>query len=152
MADWQTYIEQIRNKMDYNTNTYTTTNVCTEAAIYGLDGSAWAWSEGFPELKSYDYPMEGMDGSITNVPVNELQTAIDASQGKRTPGDKGGIRMGNEKFMFVSYDDQNKVCQLSKNKGGAAIGACNSCIVIAFYTKDAPMAPKGTQTGGQCAE
>ena len=53
--------------MDYSTNSYSVTNVCTEAAIYGHDGSAWAWSPGFPELKTYDFPLEAMDGSVTNV-------------------------------------------------------------------------------------
>ena len=36
--------------MDYNTNAFTVTGMCQEAAIYGLDGSVWAWSPGFPEL------------------------------------------------------------------------------------------------------
>ena len=130
--------------MDYNTNAFTVTGMCQEAAIYGLDGSAWAWSPGFPELKSYTFPMEGLDGSITNVEVNELQTAIDASKGIRTSGDKGGIRMGNNKFMMIgSYDDQAKLSQLSYNKGGASISLCNTCIIIAFWQKDTPMQPKG---------
>ena len=77
---------------------------------------------------------------------------MDAAKGKRTPGENGGIRMGNEKFMFVGYDDTNQVTQLSKPKGGAAVASCNTCIIIAYYTKDLPMQPKGTQTGGQCAE
>ena len=42
---------------------------------------------------------------------------MDAAKGKRTPGENGGIRMGNEKFMFVNYEDPNKVVQLSKPKG-----------------------------------
>ena len=77
---------------------------------------------------------------------------MDAAKGKRTPGENGGIRMGNEKFMFVGYDDTNQVTQLSKPKGGAAVASFNTCIIIAYYTKDLPMQPKGTQTGGQCAE
>ena len=152
MADWQSYIDQVINKMDYNTNTYSIEGACTEAAIYGNDGSAWAWSPGFPELKIYQFPMEGMDGSITNVEVNEFATILAASQGKRTSGDVGGIRMGNVKFMFVTFDETTKTAQLSMPKGGAAVAAFNTGFVVAHYTKDKPMVPKGTQTSGQCAD
>jgi hypothetical protein len=48
--------------MDYNTNTYTLENVCSAAAIYGVDGSCWAFSPNFPELKDYPFELEGMDG------------------------------------------------------------------------------------------
>lgn len=50
------------HKMDYDTNTYKIENVCSAVAIYGVDGSAWAFSPNFPELKDYDFELEGMDG------------------------------------------------------------------------------------------
>ena len=102
------YINQIVHKMDYNTNSYSAENVCTAAAIYGLDGSAWAWSPTFPELTTYEFPLEGMDGSVKNVTVDEIQAAIKAAEGVRNPTE-AGIRLGNEKFMFVTHDDVSGV-------------------------------------------
>ena len=69
---WMEYINDIVHKKDFETNSYVAENVCTSAAIYGQDGSAWAWSTKFPELKSYELPIEGMDGSVKNVRVNEF--------------------------------------------------------------------------------
>jgi hypothetical protein len=138
--------------MDFNTNEYTVTGICDEAGIFGNDGSSWAWSPGFPEFKAYDYNMEGMDGSITPVPINEHQCCLDASQGKRTPSDAGGIRIGNVKYMFINYDDTNKCVQLSKSGGGACIAAAGTCFIVGFWTKDKAMAPKGVQTASACAE
>ena len=138
--------------MDYNTNSYVAENVCTVAAIYGQDGSAWAWSPTFPELTTYEFPLEGMDGSVKNVPINEIDCALKAAGGVRNPTE-AGIRMGNEKYMFVAFDDVSGVAQLSKRGGGgAAIAKTNTALVIAFWTKDAPTSTGGVQTAGQTAE
>ena len=146
------YINQIVNKMDYNTNSYSAENVCAAAAIYGLDGSAWAWSPTFPELTTYEFPLEGMDGSVKNVTVDEIQAAIKAAEGVRNPTE-AGIRLGNEKFMFVTHDDVTGVAQLSKRGGGgAAICKTVSAVIIALWTKDAPTSTGGVQTAGQTAE
>ena len=102
------YINQIIHKMDYNTNSYVAENVCTAAAIYGLDGSAWAWSPTFPELTTYEFPLEGMDGSVKNVTVDEIQAAIKAGEGVRNPTE-AGIRLGNENFMFDTFDETSGV-------------------------------------------
>lgn len=55
------------NRFDYDTNEWTITGVCSGAALYGHDGSLWAKSGDEAELTTYDHPLEGMDGSITNV-------------------------------------------------------------------------------------
>ena len=73
---WMTYIDQILNKLNFDTNEWTVTGCCEAAAIYGLDGSAWAWSPNFPELSSYEHPLEDMAGNVTNVAVDEVQCAI----------------------------------------------------------------------------
>ena len=138
--------------MDYNTNSYSAENVCSAAAIYGLDGSAWAWSPTFPELSTYEFPLEGMDGSVKNVTVNEIECAIKAAEGVRNPTE-AGVRLGNEKYMFVTFDETSGVAQLSKRGGGgAAIAKTATAVVIAFWIKDAPTSTKGVQTAGQTAE
>lgn len=92
-----------------------------------------------------------MGGNITNVPVDEVQCAIKAAEGQRNPTD-AGIRMGNEKFMFVMHDSDSQITQLSKKGGGAALAKTHTALIIAFYKKDHPMKTGGTQTAGQCAE
>jgi hypothetical protein len=75
---WQGYVDQIVNKMDYNTNTYTITGICEAAAIYGQDGSAWAWTPTFPELTTYQFEIEAFDAGEANqtVTVNEFALAL----------------------------------------------------------------------------
>lgn len=148
---WMEYIDQVLHKFDYNTNDWAQRGVCSAAAIYGLDGSAWAWSPEFPELKAYDYPQEDMAGNVTNIPVDEIQCAIKAAEGIRNPSD-AGIRLGNEKYMFVAFDDTTNTVQLSRKGGGAAIMKINSCMVIAFFVKDQAKETGGVQTLGECAE
>lgn len=80
--------------MDYNTNQWITENVCSAAAIYGQDGTPWAYSPNFPELKTYEFSLEDMDGSSKNVTVDEIQCAIKAAEGVRNPTE-AGIRLGD---------------------------------------------------------
>lgn len=150
---WMEYIQQVVDKMDFETGAFTETGVCESAAIYGLDGSAWAWTPNFPELTSYDFEMEGMGDEKTTVAVDEVQCAIKAGQGNRSPCD-AGIRMGNVKYMFVAHDAESKVTQLSMRGGGvAAIGTTATAIIIATGIKDkAKTSGTGSQTAGQVAE
>lgn len=77
------------------------------------------------------------------VTVDEFSCALKAADGNRNPSE-AGIRMGNEKFMFVSRDDVSGLTQLSKRGGGgAAIMKTNTAIVIAFYIKDKPTSTSG---------
>ena len=48
--------------MNYDTNTWTKENVCSAAAIYGTDGTCWAYSPTFPELLSYTFELENDEG------------------------------------------------------------------------------------------
>ena len=89
-----------------------------------------------------------MDGSIKNVTVNEIECAIKAAEGVRNPTE-AGVRLGNEKYMFVTFDETSGVAQLSKRGGGgAAIAKTATAVVIAFWIKDAPTSTKGVQTAG----
>ena len=140
---WMEYINQILNKMDYNTNTYTITGVCDAAAIYGQDGSAWAWSPNFPELSLRDFKIEGMTDADTKiVKVDEFQCALKSSEGNRNPSE-AGIIFDGIKYMFVARDDTTGLTQLSKRGGGgAALIKTNTALIIAFWVKDKPMSNK----------
>ena len=145
MADtWNDYCLQIVHKMNYETNTYEIENLCDSAAIYGQDGAAWAWTPGFPEINAYTFTIEGMSAADSKkVEVDEFQNCLKASDGNRNPSE-AGIRIGGEKYMFVSHEDSTKCTQLSKRGGGAALCKTNTGIVMATYTKDKPTNVKGT--------
>jgi hypothetical protein len=57
--------------------------------------------------------METDEGSNRDVKVNEFQCAIAAAAGRRKPSE-AGIRMGNEKYMFIMHDPEFGSCQLSR--------------------------------------
>ena len=98
MSTWDKYIDQILHKCDFDTNEWEAKNVCSHAAIYGLDetGSCWAYSENMPELKSYTKIVETMEGE-KDVHVNELMLVVKAGQGKKDFGDSG-LLIGGVKF------------------------------------------------------
>ena len=95
MGEWKTMIDQVINKYDFDTNKVVTKDICQAAAIYGKDGHCWAYSSGFPELKAYDFTVEGMVPSENvKVFVNELEVACKAADGVRQPAGDAGIRIG----------------------------------------------------------
>ena len=151
---WMTYVQQVLDKYDWNTMTPIYTGACEAVAIYGQDGSAWAWSPNFPELLPQKVTIEGMSAADTKtVDVDEFQCALQAADGNRNPSE-AGIRMGNQKFMFVAKDEGTGVVILSKRGGGgAAVCKTNTALLIAFYEKDKPTSdPKIVQTAGICAQ
>ena len=54
--------------------------------------------------------------------------------------------------MFVNYDDEKQIVQLTKNGGGAAICKTGTAIIIATFVKDKPMTSGGFQTLGMTVE
>ena len=136
MGDWQTYADQVVNRFDYETNDWAITNVCSGAAIYGQDGTLWANSgtEG-GDLTTYQHPLEGMGGDITNVEVNEVACAMGAADGNRQPS-QAGIRMGKGKYMLTYKDDELAIAQLTRSGGGAVVGKTTTAVVIGFWKKD----------------
>merc|ERR1712166_1733968 len=116
MAEWNTYIEQITSKYDFETNAVTLGNVCDAAAIYGNDGSCWAYSANFPELTSYQFVVEGMTESENQtVDVNEVDAATKVANGDRKPSGAAGIRLGNAKYMFIAHDETAKARKAGKS-------------------------------------
>ena len=85
------------------------TGACEACAIYGQDGSAWAWSPNFHELLPQSVTIEGMSAADTKtVQVDEFQCVLKAADGDRNPSEAGN-RMGNQKFMFVAKDEATGV-------------------------------------------
>ena len=73
MSEWDDYINQTLHRMDYDTNEWKLQNVCSAVAIYGHDGTCWAYSPTFPELKTYDHEIEDMGGNKTTISINEVE-------------------------------------------------------------------------------
>ena len=133
---WQHYVDQILHKLDHNKNEWKKTDICSAAAIYGLDGYPWAFSPNFPELKLYKHPLEALDGSVTDVEVDEVDIAVQAGKGVRNPNE-AGIRLGGQKYMFVAHDSGDMTTQLSKRGGGGgAIAITKKACIVAFYEKE----------------
>ena len=92
-----------------------------------------------------------MDGSTKKVQVDEFVAALKAAEGVRNPTD-AGIRMGNEKFMFINHNPGTKITQLSKRGGGgAALMKTVTGLIIGTWSKDDLTMSKKAQNGGDCA-
>jgi len=53
---WDTYVHQIQNTFDPDTNAWSVTNVCQFGCVYGHDGAQWAAAEGF-KLATYEFDL-----------------------------------------------------------------------------------------------
>ena len=125
------------NKYDFDTNKIVLKDVCQAAAIYGKDGHCWAYSSGFPELKAYNFTVEGMTAAENeDVYVNELEVAVKAADGDRKPAGAAGIRIGGKKYMFVANDEVTKTTQCSSMMGGCSMANLKSGVVIALWGKN----------------
>lgn len=83
--------------------------------------------------------------------VDEFKCAVSAAGGNRKPSE-AGIRMGNEKYMFVRHDAEAMLTQMSRAGGGATICKLKKGgIVIGIYNKDDLMSNGGNQNPGDCA-
>ena len=142
-SGWEGYIHCILHKWNKKKEQYTKTNICTNAAIYGKDGVAWAVSEGCPELQTYQMNQEMDDGGTLEITVNEFQCVFDAAGGTRKPS-AAGIRIGNEKYVFVRHDPEYQSTYMTRQGGGGAVAAkLKTCVVIGFWNKEASMNPGG---------
>jgi hypothetical protein len=52
-SGWEGYVHMILHKYNKSKSEYTKTNICQHAAIYGIDGTAWAVSADWPGLSEY---------------------------------------------------------------------------------------------------
>jgi len=151
---WDTYVHQIQNQFDPATNAWAVTNVCQFACVYGHDGAVWATSEGF-QLATYEFdmPTEAMDGTTTKVLCNEHQAMMKAAAGTRNGGQQCGLRICNQKYMFLKADTRDgvKFATLSRQGGGGALVALTKqCLLVGVWSKDADMSTGMKQNIGDC--
>ena len=153
MSGWETYVHQIQNTFDPETNAWKVTGVCNWAWVGGHDGAKWASSEGF-ELANYQFEMAQEDGSTKPVPCNEHAALMKAAKGDRKGGSECGLRICNQKYMFLRNDktsDGVEFCILSKTGGGGAcVARSEKALCVGVWQKDAPMGNGKTQNTGDC--
>ncbi|KAJ8435987.1 hypothetical protein Cgig2_004244 [Carnegiea gigantea] len=113
---WQTYV-------DDHLMCEIEGNHLTSAAILGHDGSVWAQSSNFPQLKPEEVTaiMKDFEEPGTLAPT--------------------GLHLGGTKYMVIQ-GEANAVIRGKKGTGGVTIKKTNMALVIGIY--DEPMTP------GQC--
>ena len=153
MSGWDTYVHQIQNTFDAATNSWAVTNVSQYACVYGHDGNAWATSEGF-QLATYNFDQPQEDGSKKQVLCNEHSAMMKAVGGDRKGGQECGLRICNQKYMFLRNDKSaNGVpfAILSKQGGGGAcVAKTDKALLVGVWGKDVPMSNGKTQNTGDC--
>ena len=74
----------------------------------------------------------------------------DAAGGNRKPS-AAGIRIGNEKYVFVKHDAEFGSTYMTRQGGGGAVAArTKEGVVIGFWNKDETMNPGGNQNAADC--
>lgn len=91
------------------------------------------WHQRGFALNTYTLAIEREDGSTQNVEINEFQNLLDAfsNQGKTTRA--GGVRINQEKYLVVNFDEDRAVMYLRKKDGGACVARSNTTFVIGTF-------------------
>ena len=94
------------------------------------------------------------DGSTAKTPCNEFNAMMKAASGERKGGQECGLRICNEKYMFLRSDKTSEgvpFCVLSrKGGGGACVAKCDKVLVVGVWGKDVEMSNGKTQNTGDC--
>ena len=81
---WDDVAMQIVHKVDYDKKVYSIEGLCESAAVYGLDGAPWCFTNEFPEVSAYTHTIEGMTAAENKkVEIDEFQIILKASLGER---------------------------------------------------------------------
>nr|E2D0Y9.1 RecName: Full=Profilin Sal k 4.0201; AltName: Full=Allergen Sal k 4.02; AltName: Allergen=Sal k 4.0201 [Kali turgidum]ADK22841.1 Sal k 4.02 [Kali turgidum] len=115
---WQAYVDE-----HLMCNIEDTGNHLTSSAIVGVDGSIWAQSSNFPQVKPQEIEAinKEFDGPNTLAPT--------------------GLFLGGEKYMVIQ-GEPGAVIRGKKGPGGVCIKKTTQALIFGIY--DEPVAP------GQC--
>ena len=85
--------------------------------------------------------------------VNEFKGLFEATKGNRKGGQEAGIRIANQKYMFLKHNPENNSVYLAREGGG---GACvvrtEKALIIGVWNKAAKMSNDTLQNAGDCNE
>lgn len=88
------------------------------------------------------HKLEQEDGSFKDVQVNEFKCCWGAAMGNQKPSE-AGIRIGNEKYVFLKHEPATQSTYLTRRGGGGAVIArLESAIVIGIWLKEELMSDK----------
>ena len=92
--------------------------------------------------------------STKKVLCNEHSAMMKAAGGDRKGGQDCGLRICNQKYMFLRADtssDGVKYAVLSRQGGGGAcVAKTDKALIVGVWGKDVPMSNKKTQNTGDC--
>lgn len=105
--------------------------VLSDAGIFDIkDGTPWATSKNFSLIKKTSLDNEGLSTEI-----NEFKNLRDAINNKGIADpNKGGLRINNEKYLCVSYNDKSCCLYLKKMGGGACVCWTSRTIIIGTFS------------------
>ncbi|EGR34207.1 profilin family protein, putative [Ichthyophthirius multifiliis] len=127
MSGWDQYVDYlVKDK------------ICQHGYIVGKqDGLIWATNSGLKTFNTYDVTVEDKSYSC-----NEAKLLVAACQNKGVPTDPNiGIRINNEKYYTVHFDQDAGTWYLKKDKGGASIAITNLALVIGTFSLELGQVP-----------
>jgi len=90
-------------------------------------------------LATYEFDQPQEDGSKKKVMCNEHGALLKAVGGDRKGGQECGIRICNQKYMFLRNDEKDgvKFCVLTRQGGGGACAAqTQKALLVGVWGKD----------------
>lgn len=81
--------------------------------------------------KAFDY-----DDSGKQFEINETKILINIFKNKGQVPNPPGIFLNGDKYMLVDFDEDTKVCYLSKPNGGACLALTNKCVIVGTWSKN----------------
>ena len=112
----------------------------------------WAASQGF-QLATYEIEIPTEDGGKEKVTCNEHAALMKACAGERKGGQKCGLRICNQKYMYITGGEEDgvKYAVLSRQGGGGAcVALTKQTLLVGVWGKDAVMSNNMTQNIGDC--
>jgi hypothetical protein len=92
----------------------TANGVAETGYILSSEGAICATNLPITELPRYEFDLEQDDGSTTKIVVDERANLLATLANKGVPKHKEGIRLYNQKYVPVKFDEENKTLYLKK--------------------------------------
>ena len=99
--------------------------------------------------------MDQGDGTTKKVLCNEHAALMKAVEGTRNGGQECGLRICNQKYMFLRNLEENgiKYCILSRTVGGGAtVAKTGKALIVGVFGKDVMMGNNKGQNTGDCSK
>jgi hypothetical protein len=136
---WQVYVDYLKGG-----------NCVSVGALMDHAGNVLGSSNGSTQLPSYELSFEDETGKVQKVKVDERANLLDALAKGGQCGLPGGIRLFNEKYMCVQFDQIQQVMYLKRASGGACVARTGKCLLLGIFDSSQLMANQVPQNPGEC--